>query len=102
MLAFVRLGQGRELTIIPQVRSFGWPRGRHVEPRHKGRFRWFRSLFRWRVNLRPILCAAASHNILESRRCKCVIGEITEVLPRPMLRTRWGMTALAQSGTLHS
>ena len=31
MLAFIMLGQGRELTIISQVRSFGWPRGRHVE-----------------------------------------------------------------------
>jgi hypothetical protein len=31
MLVFLRLGQGRELTIIPQGRSFGWPRGRHVE-----------------------------------------------------------------------
>jgi len=41
------------------------------------------SLLVVRTSLIP--CAAANQNLLGSSRCKCVMREITEVLPSPVV-----------------
>ena len=60
------------------------------------------TLWRKERGLTPTRWLAASHDIVKLRRRKRVMPDITEVLPLPLLRPRWGTSVLAQSGTLHS